>query len=1158
MFQRKMAYGKGREPNGGATTVVLKNLTITNRFLPRLSAVLLIIFLVHAAGVYLFSSGFLLSRLELDTVNSCGLAELDKALVDVDQERETISSHILPIHTDGCWTEGRFKRVVLIVVDALRFDFTVYNETLDKSGEPIPHYLNKLPVIRDHLRDKPERSLLVRVRADAPTTTLQRLKALTTGTLPTFVDAGSNFGVDQMVRLGKKISFMGDDTWVGLYPTQMNESHPYPSFNVQDLHTVDNGCVEHLFPALERQPKDWDFLIAHFLGVDHVGHSFGPNTLPCLLDEDTVAFVIGDHGMDPKGDHGGDSENEVNAALFVYSGGKKLVDVENVDGTDSAAKQLKELLQRLEKVPFEGGEPYTYLNGHRTMPQIDLVPTLSLLIGLPIPFGNLGTIIPELFMVSDDADSEENISKSVAKLLESTRMNARQMYRYLQDYSSQRTSADFQLSALKETFKTFRLTKDEISKAWESYYMYVVFMRKSLVVARRIWARFDVPLIVMGCTVLGLSLASAAVFAMLDWISIPAPTSLDRDSTCLNGLGLRISDSAFFGGLLAGAFLGRMTDAAKWFIALLPVDGEDSVLTKTHEVLFLSTTTAMIAYITVSVLDFARFWKKNNASSVLLNQSFTATKSGAVTGGTIANIVLSFLLLFLYAAVPTSNSFTIHDETVTAYLLQGFGLYTLSASFSARNDEARGSLLMHSILFMVLTRLSQTSTICREETLQSMMCYPTFNLVPNSSVASPQAVLALLVLVPIVVGSLRASIKGTENLHSTGAFLMLQVVPVGLSISAVYWTLDTFEGHHMFAAAGEKWAERLTNFKIWWAKLGFLSMSLMGLYIWGSDPVCIGLRKELVKSPPDANGVAGQTASMRLRLFGVRNAMGAAYLVFVSIAYMVLVMFQKPLGGVMLGIEMLQILCLVEIVAVWREDAIRISEAEIEAAESAAEQEASKARITAKIKASIKASSATIPTLASESLPSPIPTTFSTTPVATDGWYDFSLLTLHGTVLTLVGQRGFFATGHQTTISSIQWELAFVGLFSVNWYISPVMVALNTFGGPILALLSAPLLPLWRRPVVGQTQGRTVREITWSVMWHGLATAMVSVMATVMCGHFRRHLMVWKIFAPKFIFADVTLLLVDGLSMVVVLLALWLPWTKYREFLQTMEEKGLM
>lgn len=33
---------------------------------------------------------------------------------------------------------------------------------------------------------------------------------------------------------------MGDDTWIQLFPHHFNNSHPYPSFNVKDLHTVCN------------------------------------------------------------------------------------------------------------------------------------------------------------------------------------------------------------------------------------------------------------------------------------------------------------------------------------------------------------------------------------------------------------------------------------------------------------------------------------------------------------------------------------------------------------------------------------------------------------------------------------------------------------------------------------------------------------------------------------------------------------------------------------------------------------------------------------------------------------------------------------------------------------------------------------------------------
>ena len=132
--------------------------------------------------------------------------------------------------------------------------------------------------------------------------------------------------------------------------------------------------------GLSNQPKsdEWDILIIHFLGVDHAGHWFGPDhpamhtklvqmndvvaSLIKAVDEDTLLIVMGDHGMDSKGDHGGESQGEIESALFLYS-----------------------------QKPF-----FAHSSAFQTVRQIDLVPTLALLLGVPIPFNNLGTPIPKL------------------------------------------------------------------------------------------------------------------------------------------------------------------------------------------------------------------------------------------------------------------------------------------------------------------------------------------------------------------------------------------------------------------------------------------------------------------------------------------------------------------------------------------------------------------------------------------------------------------------------------------------------------------------------------------------------------------------------------------------------------------------------------------
>ena len=85
---------------------------------------------------------------------------------------------------------------------------------------------------------------------------LIRLKGLTTGSIPTFIDISSNFAsyeidedniIDQMIDRGRKVVFAGDDTWLSLFPNRFTRNYSYPSFDVWDLDTVDRGVEKHLF-----------------------------------------------------------------------------------------------------------------------------------------------------------------------------------------------------------------------------------------------------------------------------------------------------------------------------------------------------------------------------------------------------------------------------------------------------------------------------------------------------------------------------------------------------------------------------------------------------------------------------------------------------------------------------------------------------------------------------------------------------------------------------------------------------------------------------------------------------------------------------------------------------------------------------------------------
>lgn len=120
--------------------------------------------------------------------------------------------------------------------------------------------------------------------------------------------------IHQLGAIGGRLAAIGDDTWQRLFPGAFHLSRPFDSFNTNDLDTVDDG-VEDILDALmlNNTLASFDLFIAHFLGVDHIGHTlhaFHPMMQDRLLRMDTVAqrvishlpsdcvfILMGDHGM---------------------------------------------------------------------------------------------------------------------------------------------------------------------------------------------------------------------------------------------------------------------------------------------------------------------------------------------------------------------------------------------------------------------------------------------------------------------------------------------------------------------------------------------------------------------------------------------------------------------------------------------------------------------------------------------------------------------------------------------------------------------------------------------------------------------------------------------------------------------------------------------
>lgn len=282
------------------------------------------------------------------------------------------------------WTLApKYNRLVVVLVDALRRDF-VYGD-----GDSGSH---AMPFVRKLISQR--RVLKIGAAAHPPTVTMPRVKAITSGDIPGFIDVVLNLNtkalladnlISQLKLAGKRIIFYGDETWLALFPDHFMRFEGTTSFFVSDYTEVDSNVTRNVNRELKRD--DWDVLILHYLGLDHIGHLEGPLSKlvhPKLQEMDAVFSMIysavveqdlakdtqtlfllcGDHGMSNIGSHGGASAAEIQTPFLLTA-------------------------SDFEGMPSNTLERY----------QIDIVPTLAILMGVPIPRSSLGVLIPEALAV---------------------------------------------------------------------------------------------------------------------------------------------------------------------------------------------------------------------------------------------------------------------------------------------------------------------------------------------------------------------------------------------------------------------------------------------------------------------------------------------------------------------------------------------------------------------------------------------------------------------------------------------------------------------------------------------------------------------------------------------------------------------------------------
>ncbi|KAE8198365.1 hypothetical protein A4X06_0g2745 [Tilletia controversa] len=1186
---------------------------------PTLAAlsVVLLLLLLHAGGLALFTRGFLLTRRQLDGVRAAGCAGglgLESYVPPVplfEGQEGGLEKGWSALSKEECALPGSvtYDRAIILIVDALRYDFLA-PLALNSSTEwqPHPNQHGHLTSPAQLVQRHPGYGFLSHFYADPPTTTLQRIKGLTTGTLPTFVDASANFGGGQRIeednwieqlRRAKNgsgdVVFGGDDTWMGLFPAAFDKATPFDSFNVHDLDTVDEGVRRVLAPYLSgkkkgEQVESWSLLLMHTLGLDHAGHRFSsthPSVKRKLGETDvlvrqivdalapepsaasdgketprTLFVLMGDHGMDPQGDHGGDAELEVGAGLFVWSSGRPggfpgpssssssstpasepHPDVSNLLARDWGSSQAE--LVSPPRVPFSPlGDPSIT---HRSVAQVDLVPSLSLLLGLPIPFNSLGTVIPELFAQAEfDSPSSPVADPGRDVLLRALRMNAHQIRKYLRAYSSgsdggggggdddtapRRGGAlgsaledeleDLWQSARRADAHFASLVHapkrgpDELTKARkEASAAYFLFTRAALTRARLVWATFEMRAIYLG---LALLVAACAACGGV-WVDAGVERRVGSGCDAVGWVGEDGNEDAGPGtvrlarriwGRAAWAFVGvGVPSLAVWVAVEMASPGfrwSWAAVGRVAEMVGWSG--GMGAAISIALVPFfqrsSSLFPPSAPSSAARRAAALTSSSSSSTSGKWIGLLGPALI---HAALFASNS-TILREDFIVLLGLGFVLLlmflslasrlprstTVSSSSSAVVTETktkaagegraenggplrtsrRNFVLVKAALLcltiLLCARLGRYGSLCREE--HGPSCISNFYAAPSARAVRvpveeaegeggeghvlaphmgvsgglaalgeggatnsiPSIVLAYICayFLPGVLQTLLsyARFGGGErsegNVGVAPRFLGWVLRPALLA-AAGHWAADRLAGDVGLttgAGAGARVGEAGGDRTAEWAAgaavfVGRTSAVLLGIaaVFWLLAPICIEFRQVDVPVVPGTAAGAATAGRKQVQLLGFGNAFGSTYLLLVSVVFGLLFLSAQPSGQVTLSLGMVALVLLSELGAELR-----------------------------------------------------------SVGVIAGGNDDDGGAGLGGTLwasaLALLAHNTFFSTGHQATLSAIQWRTAFVLTRSVRYPWSPLLVVLNAVGPlAVFPAVGCSLGVLWglvgRAPVV--------------------------------------------------------------------------------------------
>lgn len=777
--------------------------------------------------------------------------------------------------------------------------------------------------------------------------------------------------------------------------------------------------------------------------------------------------------MTKSGDHGGSSDDEIEALLFAYSKGK----------------------------PFVSSSFDDY---ETSMHQIDLAPTLSAILGLPIPYSNLGSLsfqlLPELTVGSVEQ----------FKILQHyIWQNARQVYNYIREYSQHDENFEDNLAEFLTNFELFEHRVKSLSSENE-FKSFSNDMRKELKTlleqCRSLWVKFNPHLMTQG-----LMLTFLAFFTMF---------------LLVFGIPLKQYPIIY----------------SKKFTKILAIYNVASIILAfiVHSFVFVHENLLSNVFI-ISLGNILIF-------GFIIIQNWTTISDELHLHGSF-KFIIPRLHVIMITSIFFSNSFIIREQNILAYLLASqiiialFEFKTLeksdekikSSQLSVKSMN-QFKILLSVIAASILIRFSYVIFKCREEQRE---CWEDFSSKNNSN----EFELIPIGLLIVLVISSRIFLKTCGNL--TGFSLHVLFVKFGLVLSLVaasaylILTQKSFKSSSIPPAHLDLLAQLV--FGILLIECIIVAANPLMIYLIFNDnsqvvsdrnniPEMYRLFKNVFNRKSEGSEKIPIVYGFASLYSSVFIALGTCLIIAIAIT----LSKQAMIGFFVIIFIAILVIFLASILKFERSHELK----------------------------------------------------------------DLMQPNFHTIVSWLIlTSFGFYATSHQPTISQIEWDAAFVGRksnFEHSSPISVILVLLNTFSCNILFFTIYPLLiivpfmlgavfPSLYKKVSKTKENEKSKVITLNepnfevargeinllendgyfmssvfkvgcqlAIFQGIKCFASMLACTVLC----RHLMVWKIFAPRFIYEGIA----SYISFICIIIGYAITWRinlSAKNFVEMINERKL-